>query len=169
VSAGLLLLISVLVAAQIEFPALTGRVVDTADLIDAPTEQELTARLAAHEEASTNQVVVVTLPNLQGNEIEDFGYQLGRAWGIGQQDKDNGVLLIVAEEERKVRIEVGYGLEGELTDAISANIIQSVILPRFREGRFNEGIQAGTYAIIEALGNRYAMREPAASSERVHP
>jgi uncharacterized protein len=169
VSAILLLFASAFVAAEISFPKLTGRVVDNANLIDAGTEQELTNRLAAHEQASTNQLVIVTLPNLQGVEIEDFGYQLGRTWGIGQKDKNNGALLIVAEEERKVRIEVGYGLEGELTDAISANIIQSVILPQFRQGKFNEGIQAGAYAIIEALGNQYEMREPATNEQKIHP
>lgn len=168
-SVGVLLLVSVLAAAQITFPALTGRVVDEANLIDAQTEQALTTRLEAHERASGNQVVVVTVPNLQGAEIEDFGYQLGRTWGIGQKGEDNGALLIVAQAERKVRIEVGYGLEGELTDAISANIIHSIILPHFRQGRFNDGIEAGTYAMIEALGNEYEMREPVAQRERVHP
>lgn len=168
-SVGVLLLVSALAAAQITFPALTGRVVDEANLIDAETEQALTTRLEAHERASGNQVVVVTVPNLQGVEIEDFGYQLGRTWGIGQKGEDNGALLIVAQAERKVRIEVGYGLEGELTDAISANIIHSIILPHFRQGRFNDGIEAGTYAMIEALGNEYQMREPVAKRERVHP
>ena len=111
--------------------------VDNADLLDAQTERELTEMLATHEQATTNQVVVVTLNNLQGQVIEDFGYQLGRHWGIGQKDKDNGAILLVAQEERRVRIEVGYGLEGTLTDAISANIIHSIILHNL--GRRNDG------------------------------
>src|SRR5690554_1153517 len=119
----LLLLISLPVFSAISFPELTGRVVDNADMIDAATEQQLTQMLAAHEQNSTNQVVVVTVNDLQGTTIEDFGYQLGRTWGIGQKNADNGALLLVAKDERKVRIEVGYGLEGVLTDAISANII----------------------------------------------
>ena len=90
-----------------------------------------------------NQIVVVTLESLQGLPIEDYGYQLGRHWGIGQKGKDNGALLIVAPEEREVRIEVGYGPEGELTDAQSRTIIETRILPRFRRGDFAAGIKAG--------------------------
>lgn len=153
--------------AQIQFPPLTGRVVDNADLLDARTERELTELLAAHEQATTNQVVVVTLSNLQGQVIEDFGYQLGRAWGIGQKDKDNGVILLVAQQERRVRIEVGYGLEGTLTDAISANIIHSIILPKFKQAQFNDGIREGTLAIIAALGDEYAMREVPKKDKRL--
>lgn len=167
-STGILLLVlvsSFAFAQSIEFPKLTGRVVDNANLLEGSTEQALTTRLAAHEKASGNQVVVVTLDNLQGHVIEDFGYQLGRAWGIGQKDINNGVILLVAKEERKVRIEVGYGLEGVLTDAIAANIIHSIILPAFKQAQFNDGIQAGALAIIDALGNQYEMREPQQNDE----
>ena len=115
------LLLPALCAAAIKFPELTGRVVDNAGLLSPAVEQALTEQLAAHEQATTNQVVVVTLPNLQGYTIEEFGYQLGRYWGIGQKGKDNGVVFLVAKAERKVRLEVGYGLEGVLTDALSAN------------------------------------------------
>ncbi|SFT94834.1 TPM domain-containing protein [Halomonas saccharevitans] len=97
-------------ARQLDFPELTGRVVDRADLLDQATESRLSVQLAAHEEATTEQLVVATLPDLQGVTIEEYGYQLGRHWGIGQEEKDNGALLIVAPKERKVRIEVGYGL-----------------------------------------------------------
>jgi uncharacterized protein len=133
------------------FPTLTGRVVDQADLIPADKEAELTAKLEALETDTTDQLVVVTVSDLQGYEIEEYGYQLGRAWGIGQTDKDNGVLLIVAPNEKKVRIEVGYGLEGVLTDALSALIIHNDILPPFREGRFDQGIEAGVTAIDHQL------------------
>lgn len=135
-----------------EFPELTGRVVDQANMLDAAAESQLTQMLQAHEQATTEQVVVVTLPDLQGNAIEDFGYQLGRHWGIGQEGEDNGALLIVAESERQVRIEVGYGLEGRLTDANSATIINQIITPAFRQGDFTGGIMNGTAAMVKVLG-----------------
>ena len=105
------------------FPPLTGRVVDQANIIPAATRAELDGKLAALEARTTDQLVVVTLSSLQGYEIADYGYQLGRAWGIGQKGKNNGVLLIVAPKEHDVRIEVGYGLEGDLTDAVTKIII----------------------------------------------
>ncbi|WP_110297718.1 TPM domain-containing protein [Blastomonas natatoria] len=138
------------------FPKLTGRVVDQANLLDPTQEAALTAKLEALEKQSTRQLVVVTVPDLQGYEIEEYGYQLGRKWGIGQAEngtaeKDNGALLIVAPNERKVRIEVGYGLEGVLTDALSSIIIQQDILPRFRDKDMPGGIAAGTDALITQL------------------
>jgi uncharacterized protein len=142
-----------------EFPQLTGRVVDNANMLDPAQSQRLQSLLAGHEQASGNQLVVVTVPNLGGYDIESYGYQLGRHWGIGQQKENNGVLLIVAQQERKVRIEVGYGLEGALTDAISANIIHTVILPYFKAGQFGAGIEQGALAVIDALGGRYQMSE----------
>ena len=146
-----------------EFPELTGRVVDQADMLDAAAESQLTQMLEAHEQATTEQVVVVTLPDLQGNAIEEFGYQLGRHWGIGQEGEDNGALLIVAESERKVRIEVGYGLEGRLTDANSATIINQIITPAFRQGDFSAGIMNGTAAMVQVLGGE-ALAVPAQPS-----
>ena len=130
-------------AADPAFPQLTGRVVDDADLLSAADIAELDAGLKALEDKSSDQVVVVTLPSLQGFTIEDFGYQLGRRWGIGTKEKDNGVLLIVAPNERKVRIEVGRGLEPLLTDAMSNVIINGAILPRFRSGDYAGGIKEG--------------------------
>ena len=159
---GLLLLASLFLnvafAAPV-FPKLSGRVVDNAHMLDRTAEQRLTALLSKHEQAAGNQVVVVTLPDLGGYDIETYGYQLGRHWGIGQKGRDNGVLLIVAKKERKVRIEVGYGLEGTLTDALSSSIIHSVILPRFRKGDFSGGIEQGTAAIIQALGGKYVAKK----------
>ena len=154
-----------LAQAQPEFPALSGRVVDQAGLLDAATKARLTQLLAAHEQASSDQLVVVTLSDLQGLPIEDFGYQLGRHWGIGQQGKDNGVLLLVARDERKVRIEVGYGLEGTLTDAQAALIIQQKLLPAFKRGAYAEGISAGVDAILQVLGGQpLAQPAPTAAS-----
>lgn len=145
---------------------LTGRVVDSAQMLSASTESRITALLEAHARATSNQIVVVTLNSLQGDAIESIGYQLGRKWGIGQKDKNNGALLIIAKTERKIRIEVGYGLEGELTDAISSNIIYSVIRPRFRTGDFDGGIEAGVSAMIQALGGQYQMQEVRQSEDR---
>ncbi|HXF54965.1 MAG TPA: TPM domain-containing protein, partial [Hyphomicrobiaceae bacterium] len=145
--------------AQPSFPRLTGRVVDEAGLLTAQDAAELTAELADLEAKSTDQLVVVTLRSLQGYEIEDFGYRLGRAWGIGQAGTNNGVLLIVAPNERKVRIEVGRGLEPQLTDALSRLIIENAILPAFRRGNFAEGIKAGVRDIKDVLlGNAEEVR-----------
>lgn len=124
---------------------------DGARLLSPAKEQEITAKLEALERDTTDQVVVVTVPSLEGHEIEDYGYQLGRAWGIGREDKDNGVLLLIAPDEKKVRIEVGYGLEPVLTDAMSALIIQNAILPSFRQGYYERGITQGVDAIDDQL------------------
>jgi uncharacterized protein len=153
--AGLVLPAGLARAAEPEFPQLTGRVVDDAGLLNGGDRQELDRALAAFETQTGDQIVVATLKSLQGLPIEDYGYQLGRHWGIGQKGKDNGALLIVAPEEHDVRIEVGYGLEGELTDAKSRTIIESVILPRFKDGDFPAGIKAGVAAMIQALGGTY--------------
>lgn len=152
--------------AEPQFPALTGRVVDQANLLTPEVEADLTARLQGLEDATTDQVVVVTLDSLQGYDIADYGYQLGRHWGIGQatakaapgveseaggQFKNNGVILIVAPNERKVRIEVGYGLEPVLTDAYTSLIIQNAILPSFRQGDYQGGIVKGVDDIVAQL------------------
>jgi len=139
------------VAAAPNFPALTGRVVDDANLLSPEDEAALTAELKALEDKSSDQLVVVTLPSLQGYTIEDFGYQLGRHWGIGTAKLNNGVLLIVAPNEHKVRIEVGYGLEPILTDALSKIVIENGILPRFRAGDFPGGIKNGVRDITSIL------------------
>lgn len=134
-----------------KFPALTGRVVDGANILSPATRQSLDGKLAALEAKNARQLVVVTVPSLQGYEISDFGYQLGRAWGIGQAKLNNGALLIVAPTERKVRIEVGYGLEPILTDAFSSIIIQTQILPKFRNRDYDGGVTAGVDALIAQL------------------
>lgn len=137
--------------AQPAFPELTGRVVDEADLLSPEQETQITQQLEALEEQSQRQLVVATIPDLQGYDIADYGYQLGRAWGIGDAERNDGALLIVAPNDRKVRIEVGYGLEPVLTDGLSALIVQQQILPRFRDGDMAGGIVAGTNAIVQQL------------------
>ncbi len=121
--------------------------------------------LAEHEHTTGEQVVVVTLDSLQGYTIEDYGYQLGRHWGIGQKSKNNGVLLIVAPNEHKVRIEVGYGLEGTLTDATSRTIIETKILPSFKRGDFNAGVFAGVKSILKVLRPNDVIEPGDASNE----
>ena len=141
------------------FPQLTGQVMDTANMISPATEAQIRTLLDSHMNATSNQIVVATVPDLQGYDIATFGYQLGRFWKLGQKEEDNGVLLLIARQERQFRIEVGYGLEGELTDAISSNIIYGVIRPELKRGNFDGGVTAGVEAIIQALGGEYKMRE----------
>ena len=146
----LALLVAAPAAAQ-DFPKLTGRVVDNANLLSAADEAALTQKLAALEQASSRQLVVATIPDLQGYPIEDYGYQLGRSWGIGQSEANNGIILLVAPKDRRVRIEVGYGLEPIMTDALASVIISEQILPRFKAGDYPGGINAGADAIITQL------------------
>jgi uncharacterized protein len=134
------------------FPPLTGRVVDDAHVLTPEVQADLTGKLAALEQKTGDQLVVVTLPSLQGYEISDYGYQLGRAWGIGQKGKNTGALFIVAPTEKKVRVEVGYGLEPVLTDAVSSVILNTQVLPRFRDGDVSGGVVAGTDALVQQLG-----------------
>jgi uncharacterized protein len=149
------------------FPALSGRVVDGAGLIGAEARARLTDRLAAHEAATGDQLVIATVTTLGGLEIEDYANRLHRHWRLGTAERNNGVLLLVAPAERKVRIEVGYGLEGGLTDALARTVIAGVIAPRFREGRFEAGIEAGTDALLAILkGDAETWQRTAAVPER---
>ena len=154
-SAALFVAITIALAAAasaMEYPALTGRVVDTAGILSAPAEAALNRQLEAHERATGQQIVVATVKDLGGLDIQDYGYQLGRQWGIGGKEHDTGVVLVIAPTLRKVRIDVGYGLEGDLTDAVSANIIQTRILPEFRKNDYDAGVRGGVDAIIAVLG-----------------
>jgi uncharacterized protein len=157
-------LVLIPVHAEPKFPALTGRIVDNAHLLKPEDRAAIESELAALEQKSTDQIAIVTLPSLDGYAIEDYGYRLGRHWKIGQKDKDNGALLIVAPNERKVRIEVGRGLEPHLTDALSQLIIQNAILPAFRRGDFSGGIRAGVRDMKDVLlGDAEAVKERARS------
>jgi uncharacterized protein len=150
--------------AEPKFPSLTGRVVDDAHLLTPADKVAIESDLKALEDKSSDQLVVYTTNSLQGYPIEDYGYQLGRAWGIGQKGTNNGVILIVAPNEKKVRIEVGRGLEPQLTDALSKLIIQNAILPRFNRGEFSAGIKAGVQDIRDVmLGDAEAVKERAAA------
>ena len=144
------LLLPGLAAAQ-TFPALTGPVVDQADVIPADAEARLTQKLLALKQQSGRELQVVTLADLQGYDIADYGYQLGRKWGLGSADKNDAAILIVAPNQRRMRIEVGYGLEGTLTDGLSSLIIAKIITPKFKAGDLPGGIEAGIDAIIQQL------------------
>jgi uncharacterized protein len=133
------------------FPALTGRVVDQAGIIPAAIAERLDAKLRQLEEKNTDQFVVVTVKSLEGYDIQDYGVQLGRAWGIGQKGKNNGLILLVAPNEHKVGFEVGYGLEATMTDALTQVIIQNAILPRFRANDYAGGIERGVDDAIQVL------------------
>ncbi len=134
------------------FPPMTGSVVDAAQMLDNPTTARLSTMLGEHEQATGERVVVVTLVDLQGTTIEDYGTRLGKAWGMGSKGKGNGALLIVSRDNRKVRIEVGTGLQGRLNEAQSSMIINMLVTPEFREGNFATGIERGAQAMIAALG-----------------
>lgn len=138
-------------ALAIEVPYLTGRVTDNAEVLKAETQQQLAAYLKSYEEETTNQIAVLTVPSLDGEDIESYAEQVFNTWKLGRKGKDNGVLLLVAPNERRMRIEVGYGLEGRLTDVAASRIIRGVMAPFFQEGDFSDGVEAGVQAIIDQL------------------
>lgn len=138
-------------AAAPKFPALTGRVVDDAHMLSPATVQKLEGELADLEAKTGHQVVVATVPDLQGHEIEDYGYQLGRTWQLGRKGVNDGAILLVAPGEHKVRIEVGYGLEPVLTDALTSVILQSKVLPQFKQGHMEQGVVDGAEALVSQL------------------
>ena len=150
------------------FPALTGRVVDQADLLRPEQELDLSSKSEALQAQTGRQFVVATVKSLEGRTIEDYGYRLGRQWGIGDEKKDDGVLLLVAPNERKVRIETGYGARVFLTDAVSSVIIRESILPRFKAGDMGGGITAGADQIIKmmSLSPQEAQRQAGAAEQR---
>jgi uncharacterized protein len=152
-----------------KFPPLTGRVVDDAHVLSPQVQADLTQKLADLEQRTSRQLVVVTLPSLQGYDIADYGYQLLRSWRIGQKGLDNGAIFIVAPSEHKVRVEVGYGLEPILTDGLSSVILQEQVLPKFRAGDVPGGVVAGTDALIGQLGTDTSTAEAkAAAAEQPH-
>ena len=145
------LLFSLAALAALDFPPLTGRVVDQANIMTPESRSELETKLKDLEDKSGIQLVVATVKSLQGGDIETYANELFRTWKLGQAQKNNGVLLLIAPNEHRVRIEVGYGLEGTLTDALSSVIISSAIVPRFKAGDFSGGISRGVDGIISVL------------------
>jgi len=147
-------------ALALDFPALTGRVVDQAGVMSADSRSAVETKLKDLEDKSGIQLVVATVKSLQGSDIETYANQLFRTWKLGQAQKNNGVLLLVAPAEHKVRIEVGYGLEGTLTDALSSVIISSAIVPRFKSNDYSGGIERGVDGIISVLNGDTADWQP---------
>ena len=137
-----------------EVPYLTGRVVDEAGILSPAARERIEADLAKHEETTTNQVAVLTVPSLGNDSVEGFAVKVFSTWKLGRKGKDNGVLLVVAPEERRMRIEVGYGLEGLLTDGIAGSILRTSLAPRFKAGDYDRGIEDGVGAILAVLEGR---------------
>jgi len=150
-------------AFALDFPQLTGRVVDQANVMTPESRADLEAKLKDLEDKSGIQLVVATVKSLQGSDIETYTNELFRTWKLGQAQKNNGVLLLVAPAEHKVRIEVGYGLEGTLTDALSSVIISSAIIPRFKTNDYSAGIERGVDGIVSVLNGDSADWQPKVS------
>ena len=148
------------------FPPLTGRVVDEARILSPVTAADLERKLADLERKSGIQLVVATVPSLGGEEIEPYANALFRAWKLGEAKANNGVLLLIAPKEHRIRVEVGYGLEGTLTDAVSSVIIANAIAPRFKVGDFDGGVTRGVDDIITALTTDSAEWKPKPADTR---
>lgn len=139
----------------LEVPDLKGRVNDYAGILSDMAESKLETALAELEQTDSTQIVVLTIPSLEGDSLEDFSIRVAEAWKIGQKNNDNGAILIVSKQDRKIRIEVGYGLEGKLTDLMSGRIIRNVIVPYFKTGDFDAGIVQGVTAMIGTVKGLY--------------
>jgi len=146
-------------ASALDVPPLTGRIVDLARVLPAHDTDQLTAQLKAHEDKTGNQVAVLIIPSLEGESVEEYSHRVATTWKLGQKGTDNGVLLLIALKERKLRIEVGYGLEGTLTDLRSAHIIRDEMVPQFRNGDIPAGVRAGTQAILNTIEGTYQAKE----------
>jgi uncharacterized protein len=165
----IILLGTTLAARSAGIPYLSGRVNDYARILSDDARKSLGEELKAHEERTTNQVVILTIPSLEGDDIEDYSNQVFNEWKLGQKDKDNGILIVVVPGEKRMRIEVGYGLEGTVPDLLASRIISNIMTPKFRTGDFDGGIRDGVDAVIAALEGREVpdsgeAGEPAGSS-----
>lgn len=145
---------------QLEVPELWGvRVHDEAKVLSAQTIQQLEAQLKVHEDSTSNQIAILIITSLQGEAIEDYALRVAEKWQLGQKGKDNGVLVLIAIDDHKMRIEVGYGLEGVLPDAICSQIIRNEMAPNFRRGDYDAGVVAAVNAIVSAIGGEYEAEE----------
>ena len=147
----LLMLIALSIVLAADIPYLTGRVTDNAQILSETTRQSITESLKQHEDRTSNQIAVLTVPTIDGENIEDYAVKVFEAWKLGQKDQDNGILIVVVPDDRRMRIEVGYGLEATLTDAMAGRIIQFVMTPKFKNGDYDGGISDGVRVIIEVL------------------
>jgi uncharacterized protein len=144
-------LLTASIAAGVDIPYLTGRVTDNAQILSPETRRSLTDSLKAHESRTGNQIAILTVPTLNGGGIEEFAVDVFKEWKLGQKGKDNGILIIVVPNDRRMRIEVGYGLEGTITDLMAGRIIQHVMTPKFKNGDFNGGITDGARTVMDVL------------------
>lgn len=151
----------------LDVPYLTGRVTDNAQVLSSETRKNITDWLKAHEDKTTNQIAVLTVPSLEGAGIEEYANTVFSAWKLGQKGKDNGILILVAPKDRRMRIEVGYGLEGTMTDGMAGSIIRDVMTPHFKSGDYNKGIEEGVKAVITLLeGGEVPVAETGVSPEK---
>jgi uncharacterized protein len=148
-----------------EVPYLAGRVNDHAGMLSASAVSELELLLKTHEDSTSNQIAVLLVPDLEGEDLESYSLKVAETWKLGQEEKDNGVLLLIVRDERLVRIEVGSGLEGALTDAVSGRIIRGEIVPRFRDGDFDGGVRGAVNAIIGTIAGEYVAEPDEVDSE----
>ncbi len=154
----------------LDVPALKGRVNDYANILSPATRHQLDAILEQLERTDSTQIVVLTIPSLEGDSIEDFSIRVADKWKIGQKNKDNGAILVISKNDRKIRIESGYGLEGSLTDLVSGRIIRNIIAPYFKRGDFDAGVSNGVLAMIQAVRGEYkADAKPVRSARRNAP
>jgi uncharacterized protein len=149
---------------RLEVPKNDGWVTDLAGLLSAEKERELETLMESYRTGTSHEIALLTIPSLQGESLERFALEVGREWGIGTKEKNNGALLVVSKEDRKIRIEVGRGLEGNLTDSISGRIIRDVIAPEFKRGKYEDGLEKGVVAMHEAIGGHYARIQRASRS-----
>jgi uncharacterized protein len=145
------IILAAITAVASNVPYLTGRVTDNAEILSEPMRKTLTERLKVHESRTGNQIAVLTIASLEGESIEGYAETVFKEWKLGQKGKDNGILVIVAPQDRRMRIEVGYGLEGTLPDSLAGSIIRNAMTPKFKAGDYNGGIEAGVSAIITVL------------------
>lgn len=157
-------------AQQIDVIAPSGEwVTDRGEMLDAAEEQALAQKLQHYQDSTSTQIVIVTLPSLEGHEPADYAVALGRAWGVGRQGQDNGVVILVSRDDREVFIATGYGLEGAIPDAIASRIVRGVIVPRFREGRFYAGLNEAVDHLVDAATGEFTaeqIRAPEREGER---
>lgn len=165
----LLLLLAPTCFAQLSVPSLTGRVVDRADILSPSVESNLTQMLRLHEDSTSNQIAVLTMPSLKGEVLEDFSIEVARTWELGTANNDNGVLLLIAVEERQIRIEVGDGLTGTLTDAYASRVIRNGITPHFKRGDYDEGVTEGVKQIIGIIEGTYLPEASSSSNADAPP
>ena len=162
----ILCLVTVLPAAALDVPKPTGYVTDLAGMLSSSTKQKLDTFLQRFEASDSTQIVVLTIPSLDGESLEEYSMKVAEDWKIGQKDKDNGALLLIVRDDHKIRIEVGYGLEGTLTDLLCGRIIANEIRPAFRAGDYDQGVEAGVVAMANAVRGEYKETGSSQSKKR---